>query len=84
MKAFTKRKINRGRRAWRLSDTLVFTSDIDLKWVYQSYYILNNPVIPEDSDIAYNIWSNNFKALVGKGTKQPTKHVDDHTFKIPR
>ena len=31
-----------------------------------------------------SIWGKNIKALVGKGTKQPTKHVDDHKFKIPR
>ena len=41
-------------------------------------------VIPEDSDIAYNIWGKNVKALVVKVTKQPAKHVDDHKFKIPR
>ena len=50
----------------------------------QSNSIWNNPVIPEDSDIAYNIWGKNMKALVRKGTKHPTKHVDDHKFKIPR
>ena len=84
MKAFTKRKINRGRRARRLSDTLFPPSDTYLKWICQSNPIRNNTVIPEDADIAYNIWGKNVKALVGKGTKQPTKHVDDHKFKIPR
>ena len=40
--------------------------------------------MPKDSDIAYNIWGKNVKALVGKVTKHPTKHVDDHKVKIPR
>ena len=84
MKAFTNREINSGRQARRLSDTLFFPSDTDLKWICQSNYIRNNPVIPEDADIAYNIWGKNVNALVGKGTKQPINHVDDHTFKIPR
>ena len=34
MKAFTKREINRGRRSRRLSDTLVFPINTDLKWIY--------------------------------------------------
>ena len=84
MKAFTKREINRGRRAWRISDTLVFPSDTDIKWICQSNSIRNNTVIPEDADIAYNVWGNNVKDVEGKGTKKPTKHVDDHKFKIPR
>ena len=84
IKAFTKREINRGRRARRLSDTLVFPSDTDIKWIYQYNSIRDNPVIPEDADIAYNIWGKNVKALVGKGTKQLTKHVDDHKSNIPR
>ena len=84
MKAFTNREINPGRRAWRLLDTLFSPSDTDLKWICQSNSIRNNPIIPEDSDITYNIWGNNVKALVGKGTKQPTKHVDDHKSKIIR
>ena len=84
MKAFTKRKINRGHWARRLSDTLFSPSDTDLKWICQSNSIRNNPVIPEDVDIAYNFWGKNVKALVGKGTKQPVKHEDDHKFKIPR
>ena len=84
MKAFTKRKINRGRWALSLSDTLVSPSDTDLKWICQYKYIRNNPVIPEVSDIAYNIWGNTVKALVGKGTKRPTKHVNDHPLNIPR
>ena len=84
MKAFTRREIKRGRRSWRLSDTLVFSSDTDLKWIYQSNPIRNNPVIPEDADIPYYIWGKNVKSMVGKGTKKLTKHVDDHKFKIPR
>ena len=84
MKAFTKREINRGCQDRCISDTLVFPSDIDLKWIWQSNSIQNNSVIPEDAEIAYNIWGKNVKALVGKGTKQPTKHVDDHKFKITR
>ena len=84
MKAFTKREINRGRWALSLSYTLVSPSDTDLKWICQSNSNWNNPVIPEYSDIAYNIWGKDVKALVGKGTKQPIKHVDDHKFKIPR
>ena len=84
MKAFTKHEINRGNRARHLSDTLVFPSDTDLMWIYQSNFIRNNPVIPEDADIDYNIWGKNVKALVGKGTKQPTKNVGDQKFKIPR
>ena len=84
MKAFTNREINPGRRAWRLLDTLFSPSDTDLKWICQSNSIRNNPIIPEDSDITYNIWGNNVKALVGKGIKHLTKHVDDHKLKIPR
>ena len=84
MKTFTKREINRGRRSRRLSDTLFFSSDTYLKWICQSSSIMNNTVIPEDANIDCNIWGKNVKALVGKGTKQPTKHVDDHKFNIPR
>ena len=84
MKAFTKRKIKCGRRSRRLSDTQFFPSDTYLKWICQSNPIRNNPVIPEDANIAYNIWGKNVKSLVGKGTKQPTKHVDDQKFKSPR
>ena len=69
MKAFTKHEINRGRRAQRLLDTQFFPSYTDINWIYQSNSIRNNPVIPEDADIAYYIWGKNVKALLGKGTK---------------
>ena len=62
----------------------IFPSDTDLKWICKSNSIRNNIAIPEDSNIAYDIWGKNVNSLVGKGTKQPTKHVDDHKFKIPR
>ena len=62
----------------------VTAADTDLKWICQSNSIRNNLVIPEDADISYNVWGKNVKAQVGKGTKQPTKNVDDHKFNIPR
>jgi hypothetical protein len=84
MQMFTKCEIAGGNLARDLQAALCYPSNGDLKWITQANLLKNNPVGPQDVDVALKICGPNVALLKGKTVRKTAPVVRLDIVEVPK
>jgi len=84
MQLFTKRQIAGGNLARDLQAGLAYPSDKDLKWITQANMLKDNPVKPQDVDVALRIHGSSVALLKGKTVRKTPDVVRQDIVEVPK